>query len=228
MRLVSFRNLTEAGGPEFTEEQVKALAAEYTVTDGPNDDGEMFERPGKPSDKFPSPFPNKEAAMAANGGAFPPDFSLLAKARATTRGFPWFVIDAVTQYQEGGPDYIHALLTGYEEAPACGADADGYYNAYFAPGGVPEACKDDHGHTTIEGTYIAMAPPLSDGLVEYSDGSPQTVDQYARDVVSFMMWAAEPKLEARKRLGFSAMIFMIVFAGMLYFTKKRLWENVDH
>lgn len=227
MRFVAFRNLMEPGGPEFSEEQVKALAAEYTIQDGPNDEGEMFEREGKPYDRFPSPFPNAEAAKAANSGAYPPDLSLLAKARATERGFPWFVLDAFTQYQEGGPDYIFAILTGYEDAPACGEDADGFYNAYFAAGGVPEACKD-HGHKTIEGSFIAMAPPLSEESVEYSDGSPQTVEQYARDVTAFMMWAAEPKLESRKRIGLSAMIFMVVFAGMLYFTKKKLWANVDH
>ncbi|PLX38175.1 MAG: cytochrome c1 [Hyphomicrobiales bacterium] len=228
MRLVSFRNLSQPGGPEFSEEEVKALAAEYTVQDGPNDEGEMFEREGKPFDRFPSPFPNVQAAKSANSGAYPPDFSLLAKARATERGFPWFVFDIFTQYQEGGPDYIYQLLTTYEESPACGEDADGFYNATFAVGGVPDGCKDEHGHTTIEGTYIAMAPPLSEDLVEYTDGTPQTVKQYAEDVVTFMMWAAEPKLEARKAMGFRVMLFLVVFAGMLYFVKRKLWSKIPH
>ncbi|MCW2305722.1 cytochrome c1 [Rhodobium gokarnense] len=227
MELVSFRNLSDPGGLGFTEEQVKALAEEYTIKDGPNEEGEMFERPGKPADKFPSPFPNVEAAKYANNGAHPPDFSLLAKARGPHRGFPWFLFDIFTQYQEGGPDYIHAILTGYEESPECGADFDGYYNTAFTVGGVPEGCKEG-GQSTIAGTYIAMAPPLFDELVEYEDGTPTTVDQYAKDVAAFMMWAAEPKLEQRKRIGFMAMIYMIVLAGMLYFVKKKLWANIDH
>lgn len=226
MERVKFRNLAEPGGPGFTEDQVKAIAAEYEVTDGPDDAGDMFERPAKPFDSFVSPFENEAAARASNGGAYPPDFSLLAKARAAHRGFPWFVFDAFTQYQEQGPDYIHALLTGYEEAPACmGDDFSGNYNKVFLGGSITEeACKGEH----LTGGPIGMAPPLSDELVEYTDGTPMTVDQYATDVAAFMMWAAEPHLEARKKTGFRVMVFLIVFAGLLYFTKKTLWRNVDH
>lgn len=213
MRLVAFRNLAEEGGPSFTEEQAKAIAAEYTVTDGPNDDGDMYERPATLADRFPSPFPNEQAARASNGGAYPPDFSLLAKARAAHRGFPWFVFDAFTQYQEQGPDYIYALLTGYEEE---------------APEGVTIPAGSYYNHAFLAGNSIGMAPPLSDELVEYTDGTPMTVDQYAHDVAAFMMWAAEPHLEARKKTGFRVMIFLIVFAGLLYFTKKTLWRNVEH
>lgn len=213
MRLVAFRNLAEEGGPSFTEEQAKAIAAEYTVTDGPNDDGDMYERPATLADRFPSPFPNEQAARASNGGAYPPDFSLLAKARAAHRGFPWFVFDAFTQYQEQGPDYIYALLTGYEEE---------------APEGVTIPAGSYYNHAFLSGNSIGMAPPLSDELVEYTDGTPMTVDQYAHDVAAFMMWAAEPHLEARKKTGFRVMIFLIVFAGLLYFTKKTLWRNVEH
>ncbi|WP_346910056.1 cytochrome c1 [uncultured Roseibium sp.] len=213
MRLVAFRNLAEEGGPSFTEEQAKAIAAEYTVTDGPNDDGDMYDRPATLADRFPSPFPNEQAARASNGGAYPPDFSLLAKARAAHRGFPWFVFDAFTQYQEQGPDYIYALLTGYEEE---------------APEGVTIPEGSYYNHAFLGGTSIGMAPPLSEELVEYTDGTPMTVDQYAHDVAAFMMWAAEPHLEARKKTGFRVMIFLIVFAGLLYFTKKTLWRNVDH
>jgi len=212
LRLVAFRNLAEYGGPGFTEEQAKAIAAEYTVIDGPNDDGDMYERPAILADKFPSPFPNEQAARAANGGAYPPDFSLLAKARAAHRGFPWFVFDAFTQYQENGPDYIYALLTGYEEDPeGVEVPAGQYYN-----------------HSFLAGNLLAMAPPLYDEAVEYTDGTPMTLDQYARDVAAFMMWAAEPHLEERKKIGFRVMIFLIVFAGLLYFTKKKLWRNVEH
>jgi cytochrome c1 len=213
MKLVSFRNLSQEGGPGFTEEQVKALAATYKVQDGPNDQGEMFERAARPSDRFPSPFPNEQAARYANGGALPPDFSLIGKARAAHRGFPWFVFDAFTQYQEYGPDYIHALLNGYEEPPAgAAACADGLnYNAAF-----------------LAGTCIAMAKPLLDGQVEYADGTPATLDHYSRDVAAFLYWAAEPKLEERKSTGFKAVLFLLVFAGMLYFTKRRVWSDVAH
>lgn len=212
LRLVAFRNLAEDGGPSFSDEQAKVIAAEYTVEDGPDGEGDMFERPATLADRFPSPFPNENAARASNGGAYPPDFSLLAKARAAHRGFPWFVFDAFTQYQEQGADYIYALLTQYEEEPEGVEIPDGqYYN-----------------HAFLAGKFIGMAPPLSEEIVEYTDGSPMTTEQYARDVSAFMMWAAEPHLEDRKKIGFRVMIFLIVFAGMLYFTKKKLWRNVEH
>jgi cytochrome c1 len=210
--LVSFRNLTEEGGPNFTEGQVRLLSSEYKVTDGPNETGEMFERPGRLSDRFPLPFPNEQAARVANGGAYPPDFSVLAKARSYERGWPWVILDLATQYQEYGVDYIHALLTGYDKAPPEGqAVPNGlHYNPYF-PGG-----------------FIAMPKPLNDGQVEYTDGSPATVDQYSRDVTAFMMWTAEPHLEARKRMGFIVIIFLIVLASLVYFTKKKVWSDVGH
>ncbi|MXN63332.1 cytochrome c1 [Stappia sp. GBMRC 2046] len=213
MRFVAFRNLAQPGGPGFSEEEAKAIAAEYTVEDGPNDDGDMYERPGILADHFPSPFPNEQAARAANGGAYPPDFSLLAKARAAHRGFPNFVFDAFTQYQEQGPDYIYALLTGYEEE---------------APEGVEVPVGQYYNHSFLAANTLAMAPPLSEELVEYTDGTPMTVDQYARDVAAFMMWAAEPHLEDRKKIGFRVMAFLIIFGSLLYFTKQKIWRNVDH
>src|ERR1700728_2024946 len=118
LKLVAFRNLADSGGPGFTEAQATAVAAEFQVTDGPNDQGQMFQRPGKISDYFPPPFPNDQAARAALGGKLPPDMSVLAKARSYERGFPWFIFEAFTEYQEDGPDYIHAILTGYTDAPA--------------------------------------------------------------------------------------------------------------
>src|ERR1700758_1321227 len=117
IKLLSFRNLADAGGPDFTEAQATAVAESYQITDGPNDQGQMFQRPGKISDYFPPPFPNDQAARAALGGGLPPDMSTLAKARGYERGFPWFIFEAFTQYQEGGPDYIHAILTGYTDPP---------------------------------------------------------------------------------------------------------------
>jgi ubiquinol-cytochrome c reductase cytochrome c1 subunit len=208
MQLVAFRSLEELG---YSEAQVKAFAAEYTVHDGPNDEGEMFDRPGIPSDYFQPPFPNVQAAASANGGAAPPDFSLLAKARGVERGFPTFIFDIFTQYASGGPDYIHSLLTGYAEQPPAGMEIpEGtYYNPYF-----------------IAGKSLKMPPPLADDQVTYEDGAPQTIDQYSRDVSAFMMWAAEPHMEARKSTGFRVMIFLVLFGAMVYLTKRKIWAGV--
>lgn len=210
MHLVAIRTLEELG---YSEAQVKALAAEYTVQDGPNDAGDMFDRPGIPSDYFPSPFPNVQAAAATYGGAAPPDLSLMAKARGVERGFPRFVFDIFTQYQQGGPDYIHSLLTGYDETPPAGMTIpEGtYYNPYFA-----------------SGVSLKMPKPLSDDQVTYTDGTPQTVDQYAQDVAAFLMWASEPHMEARKKTGFRVMVFLLVFAGLMYATKRKVWSEVAH
>ena len=205
MKYVAFRDLEALG---YSDGQVKAIASEYKIPDGPNDQGEMFERAGRPADYFPTPWPNENAARARYNGV-PPDFSVLAKARGYERGFPWFIFDMFTQFQEHGVDYIHALMIGYKDKPPAGVTlpAGSFYNEYFP------------GHA------IAMPPPLSDKRVDYTDGSPNTVDQYAKDVVAFMMWAAEPHLEARKRIGFQVMIFLLVLSGLLYFTKKKVWAN---
>jgi cytochrome c1 len=212
IKLLAFRNLADPGGPGFTEAQAATIAAGYQITDGPNDKGEMFQRPGKLADHFPPPFPNDQAARAALGGALPPDMSVLAKARSVERGFPWFIFDAFTQYQEDGPDYIHAILNGYEDPPPAGVTLPpgAQFNRYFP------------GHA------IGMPKPLSDGQVEYTDGTPMTIDQYGRDVAAFLMWAAEPTLDARKRLGFQVFIFLIVLSGLLYFTKRKMWYEVKH
>lgn len=198
---VAFRNLAEPGGPAFTEGQVKALAAEYKIKDF-DDKGEVIERDGRPADRFPKMFANADAAAAVHGVA-PPDLSVMAKARSYSRGFPLFVLDAFPgmAYQEHGVDYLVALLTGYTNPD------DLNWNKYFP------------GHA------IKMAKPISDGQVEYADGSPKTEKQYAKDVAAFLMWTAEPKLEERKRTGFNVMIFLFIFAGLLYFTKKRIWAD---
>jgi ubiquinol-cytochrome c reductase cytochrome b/c1 subunit len=209
LKLVAFRSL---GGPEglgYSDEQVKTIAAEYKVKDGPNDQGEMFDRPGRPADSFPPPFANEQMARSVLGGAAPPDMSVLAKARGFERGFPNFVYDFFTQYQEEGPDYIVAILNGYENPPPGFTLPPGtQYNRYFPA------------------KSIGMRKPLVDGQVTYDDGSPQTVAQYSQDVAAFLQWAAEPHLVARKRLGLQVMIFLIVLAGLLYFTKKRVWADV--
>jgi cytochrome c1 len=191
MRLLSYRNLGETGGPEFPKDAVEALAAQAEMTDGPNDKGEMFKRPGRPSDRFRQPFPNPETARVANNGALPPDLSVMAKAR------------------EGGPDYIHALLTGYRDPPAGFKPAPGmHYNKAFP------------------GHQIAMPPLLSDGVVTYTDGTKPTVDNYARDVAAYLMWTAEPKLEERHKLGLRVMVFLIAFAVIMYLAKRAVWARM--
>jgi len=205
--MVSFRNMADPGGPGFTDAQVEALAADYKIKDL-DDQGNQIERAGRPADHFPAPFAN-ELVGKTTYGVSPPDMSTLAKARSYSRGFPWFIFDAVTQYQEQGPDYVAALISGFQDPPkGFTLPPNGHYNEYFP------------GHN------IAMPPPLQDGQVTYDDGSPQTVAQYSKDVAAFMMWAAEPHLDARKRIGFQVIIFLLVFAGLMYFTKKKVWSAV--
>ena len=189
---LSYRNLSEKGGPEFSEEETKAIAAQFEIVDGPNSEGEMFTRPGRVSDNFVEPFPNIKAAIAANGGAYPPDMSVLAKAR------------------KGGADYIYSLLLGYESAPAGYELDDGvYYNKYMT------------------GQKIKMLRPLSDGAVEYSDGTQATEAQMAEDVVTFLACAAEPHLEARHKTGVKAILYLIIFSMLVYFSKQRVWSRID-
>ena len=191
MKYVSYRNLAEKGGPEFTEQQAKAIAASFEVTDGPNSDGEMLTRPAKLSDKFVMPYENVKAAQAANGGAYPPDMSVLVKARG------------------GGVDYIYSLLQGYEDPPAgITLDEGVHYNKY------------------MYGNKIKMANPLSEGLVEYADGTAATVEQMSKDVTTFLMWTAEPHLEARHRMGFKAIIYLIILTTLVYFSMKRIWSRI--
>jgi len=192
MKYLSYRNLAEKGGPEFTELEAKAIAASFEVMDGPNADGEMFTRPGKLSDKFVMPYENTEAAKAANGGAYPPDMSVLIKARG------------------GGADYIYSLLQGYDNPPLDITLDDGvYYNKY------------------MYGNKIKMASPLSDGIVEYSDGTVASVKQMSKDVTTFLMWAAEPHLEARHQMGFKAIVYLIILTVLVYFSMKKIWSRVE-
>ena len=192
MQYLSYRNLGEPGGPEFTEEEVKAIAASVEIEDGPDSQGEMFTRQGKPSDKFKSPYPNVEASTAANGGAYPPDMSVLVKARP------------------GGADYMYSVLMGYEEPPAGMKLDDGvYYNKYMI------------------GQKIKMASPLSDGIVEYSDGTEATMDQMAKDVTTFLAWAAEPELEVRHKLGIKVIIYLILLTVLVYLSMKKIWSRID-
>jgi len=187
---LSYRNLSEKGGPEFSTDEAKAIAAQFEVTDGPNEDGEMFTRSGRLSDNFVSPFPNVKAAAAANGGAYPPDMSVLAKAR------------------KGGADYIYSLLMGYEESPAEYELDDGvYYNKYMT------------------GNKIKMAEPISDGAVEYADGTEASKSQMAKDVTTFLVWAADPHLESRHKIGFKVFFYLIVLLTLVYLSKQKVWSR---
>jgi ubiquinol-cytochrome c reductase cytochrome c1 subunit len=210
LSMVPFRTLADEGGPHFTPEEAAEIAGAYTVTDGPDDQGLMFTRPARLSDHFPSVFPNPQAAAFANGGAYPPDLSLMAKARSVSAGFPWFVFDALLFYQEGGPDYIASFLTGYRDAPPGLEPPPGtFFNVHFGSGAA-----------------TAMPPQLFDGMIDYADGAPETAEQYAVDVAAFLMWTAEPHLVARKQLGFQVLIFLAAFIGLMYATKRRVWAPV--
>ena len=206
MKFVAFRNLAEAGGPGFSEEQVKALAATFTMKDGPDSNGDMFDRPGRASDQFPAPFANEEAARAANGGALPVDLSLITKARAGWYGTFNQLINGI-----GGPQYVYSVLTGYEEPTEelKKEQPEGrYYNPYF-----------------VSGHWIGMPPPLTDGQVTFDDGAPNTAAGMAKDVSAFLAWTAEPKMEERKSLGFMVMIYLAVMALLLYLVKKKIWRD---
>jgi ubiquinol-cytochrome c reductase cytochrome c1 subunit len=190
MHQLSYRNLLEIG---LSEDQVRALAASFQVVDGPNDAGEMFERPARLSDRFRRPFANEQAARAANNGAYPPDLSVMVKAR------------------NNGADYIHALLTGYQDPPAGFTLMDGMnYNAYFP------------------GHQIAMPNVLNAGQVEYADRTESTVDQMARDVTTFLAWAAEPEAEQRRAMGVRIILFLIILGGLTYAVKRKVWADVKH
>jgi len=234
---IAFRNLGQKGGPYELQScpegvpdnvdcsnpnenpVVKAIAANFQVEDGPDDFGDMFQRAALPSDYFPKPFPNEQVARLANGGALPPDLSLITKARPH------------------GPDYVYSLLTGYVDAPETVTVAPGqYYNPYY-PGDMSQNLKpeyiDAEGHPVKDvevpyGGVFAMAQPLYDGSVSYEDGSPETVEQYAKDVVEFLTWAAEPKLEQRKKLGVITLAYLLILTGILYWSYREIWSNVEH
>jgi len=212
--LLAFRNLTEEGGPQFSEAQVKALAAQYEINDP---DASGGKRAAVLADRWPAPFDNEQQARDANGGALPPDMSVLAKARGVTDPFPTWVFNYFTAYQEGGADYIHALLNGYQDPPPAGAE-------------VPEG---KHYNAVFPGHAIGMAPPLTDGRVAYvaAEGQaevPQTVEQYSEDVSAFLFWMADPHMVSRKETGFRVILFLLLFAGLMYFTKRRIWKGVEH
>lgn len=219
LKRVKFRNLVEPGGPEFPEEAVKALAAEWPnkITDGPNDEGKMFERPARLADAILGPYKNDQEARSIQNGALPPDLSLIAKARGIESHAPWYTHilhmarDIATGYQEAGSDYLYALLTGYHEPPAGFKLADGMnYNVAFP------------------GNQIAMTPPIAkDNFVKYQDET-GSLEANSRDVTAFLTWAADPTLEQRKRIGWQVMLYLLITTVLLYLAKKRIWSNVPH
>jgi cytochrome c1 len=193
LSLLSYRNLTELG---LTENQVKAIAAEFQVPDL-SEDGQPIERPARPSDRFKKPFPNELAAAAANGGKAPPDLSLIVKARP------------------GGPDYIHGLLTGYVPFDKLTPEQIKEFSV----------TKDDNFNLYFPGHRIAMPPPLSDDKVTYVDGTKATLEQMSTDVVEFLAWASEPHLEARNRTGIRVVLFLLALAGLMYAVKRQVWAD---
>lgn len=216
MNRVYFRNLVQPGGPEFPEASVKALAEQWPnqITDGPNDAGDMFDRPAKLSDPIHGPYKNDKAARAAQGGALPPDLSNIVKARNVHNNAFWpihvllMMKDIVTAYQEGGADYVYAILTGYGDPPPEMKMADGmYYNAAFP------------------GHQIAMPPPLSkDGFQTYADGS-GSLEKNAADVAAFLTWASDPSLNSRKSTGWVVLVYLLITTVLLWLGKKRIWAS---
>ena len=188
MKLLYYRDLIDIG---FSEDQVKAIASEFTVIDGPNDEGEMFERDARPADRFVSPYLNDNEARANNNGAYPPDLSVITKAK------------------KDGANYIYNLLLGYKDPPADMEVGEGmYYNIYMA------------------GNQIAMPQPIYDESVDYADGTNNSAEQIAEDLVVFLTWAAEPELEVRKNLGIKVILFFIILGFIIFLAKNRLWREV--
>jgi len=192
MKYLSYRNLTQQGGPEFSEDQAKIIASQFEVIDGPNSEGDMFTRPARLSDNFVGPYDNEEAAKSANGGAYPPDMSVLVKAR------------------KGGASYIYSILLGYDDpSPDVSLEDGVYYNAYMS------------------GNKIKMSKPLFENLVQYSDGTQATEKQMAKDVSTFLVWAAEPNLEQRHKMGFRAVLYLIIITILVYFSMKKIWSRIE-
>ena len=217
MNLMAYRMLGQEGGPFYDEHYpdaarnpyVAAIAAQIEVPDTDTETGEAIMRAATPADTFRSPFPNATAAAFANGGAAPPDLSVIVKAR------------------HDGAQYVYSLLTGYQEAPASLRIGPGqHYNPYMNGDMSPFWEGDEH-HVP-PGGFIAMPNPLMDGQVTYDDGSAETADQYARDVAAFIAWASDPKQVQRKQSGVGTLIFLLLFAGLTYMSYRRIWKGVAH
>ncbi|MDD3837957.1 MAG: cytochrome c1 [Phenylobacterium sp.] len=217
MNLVSFRNLGQKHGPFYDPKYpnpndnpyVRAIAAEYQINDIDSETGDVIQRAASSADRFPDPYPNEPAARAGNGGALPPDLSVIIKAR------------------HHGPQYVYSILTGYENPPAgLNVTPGQYYNPYML-GDLTAFWTGDH-HSVPVGGFIAMPPPLQPDGVTFDDGTRATVEQQAKDVVAFLAWASEPKMIERKQFGLAAMIYLVLLAGLVYASYRRIWRNVAH
>jgi ubiquinol-cytochrome c reductase cytochrome c1 subunit len=218
LNLIAFHNLGDPGGPFWDPKYpnpnenpyVKSIAADYKVSDIDSDTGDAIKRVATTADHIPAPFANEPAARASNGGALPPDMSLLEAAR------------------EGGPNYIYSLVTGFAPTPAgiTGAPAGKYYNPYFE-GDLTAYWKGDPNKVPVGG-FIGMPPPLTPGKVTFDDGTPSTLDQEGQDVAAFLTWASDPKMEQRKQTGMAVMIYLVLFSGLLYASYRKIWRDVAH
>ena len=217
MKLMSYRNLGQPGGPFFDPKYpnpndnpyVKTIVKDFQVADIDNDTGDTIKRPATPADTFISPYANEAAARASNGGALPPDLSLMAKAR------------------EEGPRYIYSILTGYKDAPhGLKVPAGKYYNPYY-PGDLG-AYWSGPASQVPKGGFISMPLQLTADRVTFDDGVKATPDQEAQDVVAFLEWAAEPHQEERKKMGFAVMIWLLIFTGVVYASYRTIWRNIEH
>jgi ubiquinol-cytochrome c reductase cytochrome c1 subunit len=216
MSLMSYRNLGQPGGPFYDPKYknpndnpyVKTIVKDYQVPDIDTDTGDAIKRPATPADAFVKPFPNEYAARASNGGALPPDLSLIVKAR------------------EDGKEYIYSLLTGYQPAPAgLKVPAGKYYNPYFPSDlGAQWTGKGE----APKGGLISMPLQLTANRVTYDDGKAATPAQEAADVVAFLTWAAEPHADDRKNLGIAVLIYLLIFTGVLYASYRAIWKKVGH
>lgn len=206
MNLLHYRNLGERNGPFWDPKYpnandnpvVKAIAAQYTIKDV-DAEGNEIERPRLPSDPFTAPFESDAIAKQANGGALPPDLSVITKAR------------------HGGADYIYSLLTGYNQTPPEGKSIPSgkYYNPYM-PGGVIAMSEQ------VPDGRVEYAQ------TEANAGIQNTEEQMAKDVAAFLQWAGDPKATIRKQTGVAVMAFLAIFAVLLWFTYKSVWRNVEH
>ncbi|WP_158912956.1 cytochrome c1 [Caulobacter sp. S45] len=217
MNLLFYRNLGQPGGPFFDPKHpnpndspyAKAISADIKVPDIDPDTGDTIQRPATPADHFRAPFPNEAAARATNGGAYPPDLSVIAKAR------------------EGGANYIFSLLSGYAPPPkGLTVPAGKYYNPYF-PGDLGSFWTGPKDQVP-KGGFISMPFQLTPGRVTFDDGTKSTTEQQAHDVATFLAWASEPKQEERKQTGLAVMIYLFIFTGLAYGSYRRIWRNVAH
>lgn len=217
MNLMFYRNLAQPGGPFYDPKHpnpndspyAKAIANDIKVADIDQDTGDAITRPATPADHFKSPYANEAAARAGNGGALPPDLSVIVKAR------------------EGGPQYVYSILTGYEPAPKGLTVTPGkYFNPYFS--GDLTAFWSGPRNQVPHGGFISMPFQLVPGRVSFDDGTKSTTEQQAHDVVTFLSWAAEPKAEERKQTGLAVMAYLIIFAGIMYASYRRIWRDIAH